>query len=128
MTLAQQQQYLALATGSRRTRSNPWTSWRAPYLRVEYTLPGAFEWRGTGTRGTSAAFSPARGSTPEQALQAALRIDAHAEPAQIVPTTLAMAFRFTMGTPKTGRYTRVIRADSHGTSSQVDRSLPEGGG
>jgi hypothetical protein len=58
-------------------------------------------------------------------LQAALRINAQAEMGQVVPTELAFALRYEMGSAETGRFTRVLRATPGGTNSSSNRSSPE---
>jgi hypothetical protein len=126
MTLAQQQQYIALATGSHPDQIQSLDELAGATLRVEYTLPGGFEWRVPGKSSGAVSFSPARGPTREAALQAALRVSARAEAAQIVPTELAVSFRFAMRSPQTGSHTHFLRVTPGGTWSSTDRSTPDG--
>jgi hypothetical protein len=101
MSLAQQQGFLQNALGSGAEGLQSLEDLAGATLRVDYTVPGGFEWRGPdpawrqwvvpvvpGRQGTRAVRPAVRERTREAALQAARRVDPQADDAQIVPTTL----------------------------------------
>ena len=102
MSPAQQQQFISL----RAQNIQSLEELAGATLRVGYTQPGGFQWAvpeeaaslpGRGAIGVS----PVHERTREAALQAARRIDPQVDPAQIVPTTLALTVVYTLGSPRT---------------------------
>jgi hypothetical protein len=108
MPLAQQQRFIGLALSPHEPPLQSLEDLAAATLRVDYTLPGGFEWRvpsgnrwvipiTPGREGTRAVRPPARGKTRETALQAARRIDPQADDSQIVPTALGCTILYIPG-------------------------------
>ena len=113
MTLSQQQGFLSrtlnIHPDDRPLRSLD--ELEGATLRVEYTQPGAFQWRrpdeiGTapwirvlapGPNGRRVLMPPVRERTREAALQAVCRILPAAEPAQIFPTELNLTILYFPG-------------------------------
>jgi hypothetical protein len=109
MPLAQQQRFIELGL---KPNSDPLQSLEdlaEATLRVEYTLPGWFEWRAgpewlswvmpitPGRDGRRALRPPVRARTREATLEAARRIDPQADATQIVPTSLNLAVLYVPG-------------------------------
>jgi hypothetical protein len=120
MTLAQQQQFIALAfSQGGETASAALEDLAGATVRVDYRLPGSFEWKasaaagGAGPRGLMP--SPVQERTREDALRAARRIDARADETQIVPTELSVTMIYAPGGPDARLTPLVIRADSRNT-------------
>jgi hypothetical protein len=128
MSLAQQQQFLSLALGSRADRLPSLRALDRAAMRVDYLLPGAFEWKAPvkpdGPFWSTLVPSPVRERSPAAALQAARRIDPQAEPSQIVPTELALTIMYPLGGPETGfRNPFVLRTDKDGNHSVLARPI-----
>jgi hypothetical protein len=130
MSLAQQQGFLALALGPHADRlKSGLEDLAGAALRVDYTLPGGFQWARPEAPGAprwqTLLPSTVRERTREAALTAAHRIDPQIADAQIVPTELAITVFYTLGgangrvapvvvraTPKS---TRTMTQDPSGT-------------
>jgi hypothetical protein len=130
MTLAQQQQFVALAIGSETDRIRSLEDLAAASLCVAYTQPGEFQWAvpeeriglpGHGTFG----ISPVRMPTRPAALRTARRIDPGVEGSQIVPTELAVTVVYTVGTPGTG-FTAIPRRVTPTNALGRGRRFPPG--
>jgi hypothetical protein len=106
MTLPQQQQFVALSWFSRSLEELAgWT------LRVQYILPGGFEWFQPGWRHN---LPPrVRETTRMAALQAARRIDPDLTEAQIVPTRLDLFVCYAPAGDDPPR-ARMVRSGSNG--------------
>jgi putative zinc finger protein len=95
LTLPQQQQFIALALGRGTDRLQSLEGLAGATLRVDYSLPGGFQWRRPGEPSRSPwqmlEPPPVRERTREAALLAARRINAQASDAQIAPTDLALS-------------------------------------
>jgi hypothetical protein len=134
MSLAQQQQFLAVAPGSRPDPIQSLEELAAATLRIQYTQPGGFEWKAPEEtarrlgRGPIA-LSPIWEGTREAALQAARRLDPQAGPEQIVSSELALSLLYTWGDPKTRVTSFVMRATPNYTRFQdaVDPPDRDGG-
>jgi hypothetical protein len=111
MSLAQQQGFIALGLGRQAERLRPGMEDLAgATLRVEYAVPGGFEWVALsaapgGRRRPSgpASWSPVRERSREAALAAARRFDPRIPEAQILPTSLRLRFAYTLGGPEAPR-------------------------
>jgi hypothetical protein len=113
MSLSQQQQFIArlglgLHTLTELVNAN---------LRLEYTQPGAFEWKAP----ESLTVSLVREQSREAALTAAQRINPQASASQIVPTELALTVLYTWGSPQVGGGSLAMRATPDYTSARTDR-------
>ncbi len=106
MTLRQQQAYLAHSWAN--VGLDELAGWT---LRVEYTLPGQFQWVLPGWR--KYLPSRVREQTPMAALQAARRLDPDVPEAQIVPTQLDLAICYAPAGDNPPR-ARVARSGSNG--------------
>jgi hypothetical protein len=129
MSLAQQQQFMALGLGSQDERVPSLAELREARLRVEYTQPGGFELSPLRTSGRAslprAALLDRDGNAPpsvrertrEAALLAARRLDPQVDATQIVPTELGLSMLYTWGDARSGYTTFVVRAtpDETGT-------------
>jgi Putative zinc-finger len=125
MTLAQQQGFIALGLTSDAFRSNvdqPSPGLEAlsnATLRIDYTLPGGFEWvkpqQPDAPSWQALLPSPARERTREAALIAAQRVDRQVDPGQIAPTELGLTLFYAMGSADTGRATTAVRATPKST-------------
>jgi hypothetical protein len=95
LTLPQQQQFIALALGRGTDRVQSLEGLAGATLRVDYSLPGGFQWRRPAEPSRSPwqmlEPPPVRERTREAALLAARRINAQARDAQIAPTDLALS-------------------------------------
>jgi hypothetical protein len=120
LSISQQQQFIVLALGSQVDQLTSLEGLPGASLRVDYVLPGQFEWNPP--RDPEAPFwrglmpSPARDGTPERVLQAARRIDARAEAAQVVPSQMALTVIYTLGDPEFAS-PFVLRVNKDGNSS-----------
>jgi hypothetical protein len=108
MTLAQQQGYLTRAFP-------PPEAVATATLHVDYTRPGGFRWS---PPGRACRPSPVHERTAEAALQAARRLDAHVDEAQIQPTRLDVTFLFTPD-PESARV-RIVRTMDDGWVSGAE--------
>ena len=90
LSLAQQQRYVALALEGDEQPLRSLEEMEGATLRIEYTQPGGFEWRPSGSNvlrwvvpltpcqeGRRALMPVVRGPTREEALSAARRLDDH---------------------------------------------------
>jgi hypothetical protein len=152
MSLAQQQQFIALAFGTQADRLQSLEELTGAALRVDYSLPGMFEWRSpaagpegaprivdrrpppaagrqTAARRPAPAgpiqVSPVRERTREAALEAARRIDPQADASQIVPSELAVTVMYTLSGPNAGA-PLALRVTPNGT--QVSAAVRRPGG
>jgi hypothetical protein len=111
MSLAQQQEFIALAVAPDAPPFQSLEELAGATLRVDYTVPGWFTcrvpdpaWRqwvvqvAAGPEGRRAVRPPVREQTQKAALQTARRLDPTAEEAQIVPTSLNCAIIYIPGT------------------------------
>jgi Putative zinc-finger len=129
MSLAQQQQFIALGLGSQDERAPSLAELREASLRVDYTQPGGFELSPLRTSGRASIPRatlldrdgspppPVRERTREAALQAARRLDAQVDAAQIVPTELGLSMLYTWGDARSGYTTFVVRATPDETAT-----------
>jgi hypothetical protein len=114
MSLGQQQGFLQNCLGSGGEGLQSLEELVGATLRVDYTVPGWFEWRvpdpdwlqwvmpvEPGRQGSRAVRPPARERTQEAALQAARRVDPQVDEAQIVPTTLKCTIIYIPGVSNT---------------------------
>jgi hypothetical protein len=113
MPLAQQQRFIALALPSDAPPFQSLDELAGATLRVDYTVPGGFEWRPDpawlrwlkpvvpGREGTRAVRPPVWERTRAAALQTARRLDPQIDAAQIVPTTLRCTFVYIPGLSNT---------------------------
>jgi hypothetical protein len=113
LSLAQQQQFLSffLMPGASQLPSGEELT--GATLRVDYSLPGAFQWARPESGWRQFLPPPVRERTREAALQAALRIDPQATDPQIAPTRLDLSFLYTPGGPNVD-VVRMIRTDRDG--------------
>jgi len=112
--LAQQQQFISLMIGSWTDALQSLEELAGAALRVAYTQPGGFEWPGLGPANVHLFRpSPVRARTREAVLEAARRIDPQVDPAQIVPTELALTILYTSN-PRPGAFVHVERATLSG--------------
>jgi hypothetical protein len=124
MSLAQQQQFISLMIGSRTDAFQSLEELAGAALRVAYTQPGGFEWPGLGPAPVLAFRpSPVRERTREAALAAARRLDPQVEPAQIVPTELALTILYTCN-PRPDAFVHVERATPAGCSGYDGHPRP----
>jgi hypothetical protein len=124
MSLAQQQQFIPLALGSQADHLPSLRALDRAAMRVEYTLPGGFQWKAPpepdGPFWRSIAPAPVREQTREAAFQAARQIDPRAESVQVVPTELALTIMYPLGGPESGfRNPFVLRVDKDGNHSTL---------
>jgi Putative zinc-finger len=131
MTLAQQQQFIALAVPHvAETMSAALEDLGEASVRLDYRLPGSYEWKvptpagGAGWRGLMP--SPVRERNREEALRAARRIDARADETQIVPTELTVTMIYALGGPNARFTPLVLRADPHNTLGAPSRKSTAG--
>jgi hypothetical protein len=121
MSLAQQQRYIALAFGSRTDDLQSLQELSGATLRLAYTQPGGFEWRVPGPPGwLEMQPSPVRERTHEAALQAARQLRPQMEPAEIIPTELAMEVLYACS-QQLGGYVYVIKTTSSGSGGYDGR-------
>jgi hypothetical protein len=113
MSLSQQQQYIARIGSGLRSLAELVNA----TLRLEYTQPGAFEWKVPETLTVSLVRERSR----EAALTAAQRINPQATAAQIVPTELALTLLYTWGSPQVGGGSLALRATPDYTRTRTDR-------
>jgi hypothetical protein len=105
LSLPLQQQFIAIAFGGSADRLRSLEELAQTIMRVEYTLPGGFEWRPAGRPGSPAsppgppsfAPAPARGPTRAAVLEAARKIDPGASEAQILSSELALTVEYNLG-------------------------------
>ena len=113
LSLAQQQAYLSFFLRPGASQLPSGEELAGSTLRVDYSLPGAFQWSRpeTGWR----RFLPplVRERTREAALQAARRIDPQVAEDQITPTSLNLSFLYLPGGPNTG-YMRIVQIGNSG--------------
>jgi hypothetical protein len=150
MSLAQQQQFIALAFGGQADRLQSLEELTGAALRIDYSVPGMFEWRAPESPGSRQAerprpggpstrtnialrprgapaptgpvqISPARERTREAALEAARRIDPQADASQIVPTELAVTVIYTLSGPNGGGSPLALRVTGGGTQAMSMR-------
>jgi hypothetical protein len=134
LSLPQQQQFLALAFSGSADRLRSLDELSQATLRVDYSLPGAYEWRPNGRPGSPdqglLAFEPAaaRAPTREAALQAARKIDPRALETQILATELAMTLEYSLGpgSPYRPAGIRVTPLSTFNTLVLLPRHLPDG--
>jgi hypothetical protein len=96
MTLAQQQQFIALGLGDLANRIRSLEELAGATVRVDYTWPGWFQWGAPpapkGSLRPQIGPWRVRERTREAALRAARRLDPQADAAQLVETTLDLRF------------------------------------
>jgi hypothetical protein len=111
MSLPQQQQFIALAFGRGSSQLQSLEELRGGTVRVDYVLPGNFEWRQPEAPAAGSERKPpgedriqrmlqpppVRARTREAVLQAARRIDPQVPEAQIIPTRPELAVIYTPG-------------------------------
>jgi hypothetical protein len=115
MTLGQQQGYISLALNQQAgPRASSLEELEGAMLRVDYAVPGMYEWERPVASGEpgwrSLLLTPVREQSREAALAAARRVDAQAGVTQIVPTEPALSLIFTWGRPETRLGAHVVRA------------------
>jgi hypothetical protein len=136
MTLAQQQQFINLAFGGRSEPGQSLEELATAALRIDYSPPGAFEWRpptadlvlpggpqGRIVRRPLDTVEPARvrEATKEAALTAAQRIDPNVTEAQIVPTQAALTVLYTTNGPEGRAPLLALRSSGNTTSVTANR-------
>jgi hypothetical protein len=111
MSLAQQRTFIAHVLGEHAAGMQSLDELAGATLRVEYTQPGWFQWGNPdssdwqnwvillepGPLGRRALRPAVRERTREAALQAARRIDPHADPSEIFPTRLGLKMVYMPG-------------------------------
>jgi hypothetical protein len=129
LSLAQQQQFIA-RVDPRGEQLKSLEELAQATLRVGYTHPGAYEWRpGTAVTPSWRGLVPssAQGPTREAALHAARRLDPRVDPAQIVPTELAVSILYSCG-PQPGALVRAWRSTPRGAGGFDGRPREERAG
>jgi hypothetical protein len=101
LSLPQQQRFIALGLGSRAEGPQPGLEeWAGATLRVDYALPGEFQWGGSPPPGSPGRFNlappPVRAATREAALEAARRLDPRVDVGQVVPTELGLLISYNL--------------------------------
>jgi hypothetical protein len=115
MSLAQQQQFLALAFAySPHAPDVRLADLAGASLRVRYSLPGGYSWHAAaGTERPADALSTVWEPTREAALREARRLVPQVGPEQIVPSERSLTFLYTHGDPKAGLQAIAVRATSN---------------
>jgi RNA polymerase sigma-70 factor, ECF subfamily len=117
LSLAQQQQYLALGPGDFAHRIQSLEELAEATLRVDYTLPGWFRWGAPadpeGRPRPVIGPWPVHEPTREAALHAARRLDTQATDAQLVRTELDVKFVYLWHAEK-DRYLRLVDRNGAG--------------
>jgi hypothetical protein len=123
----EQQQFVALALGTEAERLPSLEALSGAALRVDYYLPGRFEWKAPrapdGPYWSTLLPAPVRETTQQAALAAARRIDPGAQAAQINLTELSLTFLYTLGPPEFAS-PAILQVDSSSNSSVPARIPP----
>jgi RNA polymerase sigma-70 factor (ECF subfamily) len=111
LTLAQQQQFLRLGLGTS-AGSLGLQELAVAHLKIDYTVPGWFQWPAPGTPDPSfpgsVQHSVVREETRAAALAAARKLDPAVSDASVVPSSLDGMVIYTFGTPMTHYAVRVV--------------------
>jgi hypothetical protein len=124
LLLPQQQQFITVAFGGHANRLRSLEELAQAIMRIEYSLPGGFEWRTSARPGSASmlppSFEPARvrAATREAALQAARKLDPNAPEGQILPTELALMIEYSLG-PSSPYRPSGIRVGPWGTMNSI---------
>jgi hypothetical protein len=122
LTLGQQQGFISLALGEQPERFvASLQELTGATLRVEYTLPGWYEWR----KPPALLPPPVRERSRAAALQAALRLEPLAEESQTTPTEAAVSLFCLWGSPESRVGAHLVRATPNG--SRIIRYSKQGG-
>jgi hypothetical protein len=113
LSLAQQQQFLSFFVMPGASQLPSGEELTGATLRVDYSLPGAFQWAPPESGWRQFLPPPVRERTRDAALRAALRIEPQATETQIAPTSLALSFLYTPGGPNVD-VVRMVRTDRDG--------------
>jgi hypothetical protein len=113
MTLAQQRRFAATLIDQTGLRS--FEELTGAGLRVVYSVPGRYQWAVPVEPGSFNVLSPVEEPTRGAALQAARRLNPEVQPAEIIPTELALTFVYTWGSPGTGSHAFHARATPTGS-------------
>jgi hypothetical protein len=142
MTLAQQQQFIALAFGGRSEPGQSLEELASAALRIDYSPLGNFEWRPATADLTLPGAQPGRivlrpldtveparvrERTKEAALAAARRLDPNVTEAQIVPTQAALTVLYTTTGPEGRAPLLALRATGNSAQVSANRVRRTGG-